>query len=63
MPGTVLADDDHVVALTTTKLSKGDERFEGKTFFVFHVDGGKVSETWIADVNQQDEDEFWANVS
>jgi hypothetical protein len=43
----VLASDDHVVALTTLKTSKGGESKEDRLILVAHVtDDGKVQELW-----------------
>lgn len=56
----VLANDKHVVALTT----ETGER-EGKTLVdngaqVFHVQGGKVTETWFLPGDPYATDEFWS---
>jgi uncharacterized protein len=56
----VLANDEHVVALTT-----GTGQREGKTLSdngaqVFHVKDGKVTETWFLPGDQYADDEFWS---
>lgn len=56
----VLANDEHVVALT-----KGTAQRQGKTLTdsgaqVFHVQGGKVTEQWFHPGDPYASDEFWS---
>ena len=43
----VLADDDHTVALIRNTVGRGGETVQMDTVFVAHVAGGKVTEAWI----------------
>ena len=55
----VMADDDHAVALVIGTIQHGDRRFVRPTVHVFHVGGGRVTEFWEASLDQAAEDEFW----
>ncbi|MFQ5554937.1 MAG: nuclear transport factor 2 family protein [Acidimicrobiia bacterium] len=58
-PHAILADDEHVVVLSGAKLTRGRQTLELNNVFVFHVAGGKVTETWITSMDQYAADEFW----
>ncbi len=58
-PHAILADDEHVVVLVNSKLSRGDESLETDTVFVFHVSDGKVTEAWGSPFDQYAADAFW----
>ncbi len=58
-PHAILADDEHVVALITANLSRGDDALTASNVFVFHVNDGKVSEVWTSSFDQYAVDAFW----
>ena len=60
-PHAILADDDHVVALVNSTLTKPGKTYEGSTVFVFHVKDGKTTEAWGIPMDQHAADEFWAD--
>lgn len=60
-PHAILADDDHVVVLINSSLSRNDKSFSGNTVFVFHVSDGKVAEAWSIPGDPYGLDEFWAD--
>lgn len=57
---TVLADDEHGVALTRTTASREGRRLRAQSVSVFHVNDGKVTEVWQASEDQPSIDEFWS---
>jgi hypothetical protein len=57
---TVLADDEHGVALTRTTASREGRRLRAQSVSVFHVKDGKVTEVWQASEDQPSIDEFWS---
>jgi ketosteroid isomerase-like protein len=60
-PHAILADDDHVVVLINSSLSRKGKSFSGNTVFVFHVSDGKVAEAWTIPGDPYGLDEFWAD--
>ena len=60
-PHAILADDDHVVVLTEATFDDGAKTLENSSVFVFHVDGGKVTEAWVTSTDQYALDEFWGS--
>jgi len=59
-PHAVLADDEHAVALVKTTAVRGGKELEYNAVFVFHVAGGKVTETWFAPMDHVATEAFWA---
>jgi ketosteroid isomerase-like protein len=57
---TVLADDEHGVALTRSTASHEGKRLRAQSVNVFHVRDGKVTEVWQASEDQPSIDEFWS---
>lgn len=57
---TVLADDEHGVALTRTTASREGQHLRAQSVNVFHVRDGKVTEVWQASEDQPSIDEFWS---
>lgn len=57
---TVLADDEHGVALTRTMASRKGRRLRAQSVNVFHVSEGRVTEVWQASEDQPSIDEFWS---
>ncbi len=60
-PHAILADDDHVVVLIKSSLSRDGKTFSGDTVFVFHVSDEKVTEAWTIPSDPYGLDEFWAD--
>lgn len=60
-PHALLADDEHVVALMESTLSKEGTSIETRAVFVFHVDDGRVSEAWLVPMDSYQLDEFWGS--
>ncbi|OFW63996.1 MAG: hypothetical protein A2135_00200 [Actinobacteria bacterium RBG_16_67_15] len=56
----LFADDEHGVALVNSRATRGDKRLEGHNVLVFHLAGGKVTETWVVSTDPYAGDEFWA---
>ncbi len=56
----VLANDEHVVALTTTTGERGTKSLSDIGAQVFHVRDGKVTESWFHPNDQYAGDEFWS---
>ena len=57
----VLADDEHAVALVKTTASRGGKDLAYDAVFVFHVAGGKMTETWFTPVDYPAVDAFWTS--
>jgi ketosteroid isomerase-like protein len=57
---TVLADDEHGVALTQSTARREGMRLRAQSVNVFHVHDGKVTEVWQASEDQPSIDEFWS---
>ncbi len=56
----VLANDEHVVALTTGSAEREGKRLSDDGVQIFHVKDGKVTETWFHPGDQYANDEFWS---
>ena len=56
----VLANDEHVVALVTLSAARDGKSLHDNGAQVFHVAGGKVTETWFHPDDQYAADEFWS---
>ncbi len=55
----VLADDEHAVALNNSTLTRGDETLNQSNVFVFHVAGGQITEVWLSFLYPYENDEFF----
>ena len=55
----VLADDEHAVALNNSTLTRGDKTLNQSNVFVFHVAGGQITEVWVSFLYQYENDEFF----
>jgi|HubBroStandDraft_1064217.scaffolds.fasta_scaffold07194_3 ketosteroid isomerase-like protein len=55
----VIANDDHVVALHTTRAERGEKKLEVNAIQVFHVQDGKVTEAWTHHGDLYGFDNFW----
>lgn len=56
----VLANDEHVVALTNGTAEREGKRLNDNGVQIFHVKDGKVTETWFHPGDQYAADEFWS---
>jgi uncharacterized protein len=56
----VLANDEHVVALTTGTAERAGKRLSDNGVQIFHVKDGKVTEQWFYPGDQYAADEFWS---
>jgi uncharacterized protein len=56
----ILADDEHVVALTRSRAEREGKMLDDNTVQVFHVKDGKVTESWLHPWDAQAADEFWS---
>ena len=56
----VIGNDDHVVALHTTRAERAGKQLEISVVQVFHVRDGKVTEAWTHHGDLYTMDEFWA---
>jgi ketosteroid isomerase-like protein len=43
---TVVANDDHAIALVTATVGEGDDAFTYRTAEIYHVEDGKLTERW-----------------
>ena len=55
----VLADDEHVVVLVKSTLTRGDKSLESQDIGTFHVSDGKVTEAWFTSFDDYAGDAFW----
>lgn len=55
---TVLADDEHAVALVNASASRHGKTHHHHAVFVFHFRGDQVSETWVINQDQASLDEL-----
>ena len=55
----ILASDDHVAALVTVRAASRGTSVEWQSVDLFHVRGGKLSEHWVHEVDQDLVDRFW----
>jgi ketosteroid isomerase-like protein len=56
----VLANDEHVVALTKSTAEREGKSLSADGVQVFHVKDGKVTESWFHAADQYASDEFWS---
>jgi len=55
-----LANDEHVVALVAVTAEREGKTLNDNGAQVFHVQGGKVTESWFHPGDQYASDEFWS---
>ncbi len=55
----VLADDEHVVVLNNSTITRGDETLNQSNIFVFHVADGMITEVWLTFRFPYENDEFF----
>lgn len=56
----VIGNDDHVVALHTTRAERAGKQLEVNAIQVFHVRDDKITEAWTAHADLYAFDEFWS---
>ena len=56
----VLANDDHVVALTTVRAQREGKRLQDNTVQTFHIEDGKATEVWSNPSDLYASDDFWS---
>ena len=56
----VLANDDHVVALTTVRAQREGKRLQDNTVQTFHIKDGKATEVWSNPSDLYASDDFWS---
>jgi len=56
----LLVSDDHAVVLATWHGDRGGDSLSMNRTFVYHLDGGKITELWVIDEDQAAVDEFLA---
>ena len=56
----VVANDEHAVALFTTRAERAGKQLNDNQVQTFHLRDGKVSETWIQSTDLYAQDEFWS---
>jgi ketosteroid isomerase-like protein len=57
---TILADDEHAVALVEAKAAREGKKAVMQQVFVFHIVKGRITEAWVTLQDQYAADEFWA---
>jgi uncharacterized protein len=57
----LLASEDHVVVLARSSADREGKHFEGNYCHVFHLSGGKVTESWVVNEDAYALDEFWSD--
>ena len=56
-----LANDEHAVVLGRVRAERPDgRRYEDVYTHVVHIEGGKITESWITPGDQHASDEFWS---
>jgi uncharacterized protein len=55
----VVANDEHVVALQTTRAQRGERHLVDRVVYVFHVRDGRISDAWFHG-DPRIQDEFWS---
>ena len=56
----ILANDEHVVALTTVSGQRDGKSLDDRSVEVYHVKDGKITEAWVHPGDQYAGDEFWS---
>jgi ketosteroid isomerase-like protein len=56
----VLANDEHAIALYTTRAERKGRRLEDNEVNTFHMRDGKVTEVWTQATDLYANDEFWS---
>jgi uncharacterized protein len=56
----VLANDEHAVALITTRAERAGKQLNDNQVDTYHFRDGKISEIWTQSTDQYAQDEFWS---
>ena len=56
----ILANDEHAVGLVTVSGERAGKKLNDNGVQIFHVKGGKVTETWFHPNDQYAADDFWS---
>jgi ketosteroid isomerase-like protein len=56
----IVADDEHAIALITMRAEREGKRAEWRTAGIYHMRGGKIAEAWGFNEDQRVVDEFWS---
>ncbi len=56
---TILADDDHAVALVEAEAARDGKKATMQQVFVFHIADARIKEAWVSLHDQYAADEFW----
>ena len=56
----VVADDEHAVALLTLRASREGRNAEWRSAGIYHMRDGKIAEAWGFNEDQSAVDEFWS---
>ena len=56
----VVANDTHAIAIFTASAKRNGKSLESRTVQVTHVEGGKVSESWLVFEDPATNDAFWS---
>ena len=56
----VLANDEHAVALLTSRAERAGKQLNDNQVLVYHFRDGKIAEMWIQVTDQYAVDEFWS---
>ena len=56
----VLANDEHAVAMMTTRGERAGKQLNENVVIVFHLRDGKIAEVWAHPTDQYAQDEFWS---
>ena len=57
----VLANDEHAVALTKVRGEREGRTLDQNSVQVFHIEDGKVTESWLHPEDAAAADEFWGS--
>lgn len=56
----MLVGNDHAVALVRERMERHGTALDAERVFVYHLDGGKITEIWIYDQDQDAVDAMWS---
>jgi ketosteroid isomerase-like protein len=56
----LIGNDEHVVALHTTRAERAGRQLQVNAVQVFHVRDGKITEGWTSHADPYSVDEFWS---
>jgi uncharacterized protein len=56
----LVADDEHAVALLRARAEREGKALDDNTVQVFHIENGKLTESWLNPSDAYASDEFWS---